>query len=176
MASYFNFQFENMSEETSLKFKEVFDDGDTVVLETEKVFKHVEVGLIFEYRYAIEVLDYFEITGNKEYEGMKYITLYLVPTVKSLNATIIKSLKDIYKDDFNNIGTNELLAEGYAIRFLYELVDNAKENECVLFAKHLIPHLDNMRGFYLDEPINMIGTDGWKMLHDYINNESWLKY
>lgn len=172
---YYGFEMENLKEVTTLSFAEIFNDGDSVIIETEKVFEHEEEGLMFEYRYVIETLDWFKITGDKQYEGMTYITVYLVPTMESLNVTIIESLKDIYKDDFNNIGTNELLAEGYAIRFLYELVDNTKENECVLFAKHLIPHLDNMRGFYLDEPLNMIGTDGWKMLHDYINNESWLK-
>lgn len=173
---YYGFEMESLNEVTTLSYAEVFNDGDSVIIETEKVFKHTEESLDFEYRYAIETLDWFKITGDKQYKDMTYITVYLVPTLESLNVTIIESLKDIYRDDFYNIGTSELLAEGYAIRFVDELIENKNSDECVLFAKHLIPHLDSLRGFYLDKPFNMIGTNGWKMLQDYINNVSWLKY
>lgn len=174
MFNYFKYKMEELKEKTSLNFNVVYNDGDSIVLETEKVFHHEEDGLNFKYRYAIEAVNYYEITGEIEYKGQFYVTIYLIVEKQSLHSEKAKSLTDSHCIEFGDIVTSDLIAEGYSISFAEDVVEENNLDECILFSKHLIPHLDSMRGFYLDKPFNALGTNGWRLLHDFVNNKSWL--
>ena len=39
----------------------------------------------------------------------------------------------------------------------------------------IVDNIDSLRGFYLDKAQNRIGTDGWMMLDDYINDVDFVK-
>ena len=68
-------------------FKRMFDEIDyctEIYYTTKKTFKHEEEGFDFEYKYVVRVEDLYELTGEDDYKGKVDISLYIVPTEKSL--------------------------------------------------------------------------------------------
>lgn len=176
MLNYFKFSMENIKEKTSLNFNEVYDDGNSIIFETEKVFHHIEDGLDFKYRYryAIETVKCYEATDDIEYKEKIHVAIYMIVDKQSLHSDKIRSLVKSHCIEYEEIIASDLISEGYSVVFAEDIIEEDNLDECVLFSKHLIPHLDSMRGFYLDKPFNMIGTNGWDLLNDFVNNKSWL--
>jgi len=48
-------------------------------------------------------------------------------------------------------------------------------NEFIYKAGNVIEILDDLMGFFLDKPVNKIGSTGWDMIFDCLDGESYIK-
>ena len=65
----------------------------------------------------------------------------------------------------------------YGISIVFDREDTIEEYDKSIMDKiaSIVDNIDSLRGFYLDKAQNLIGTDGWMMLDDYINDVNFVK-
>ena len=144
------------------KLDDLFDcvrdaDGE-VIYESKQTYEHREEGLNFDYKFVIRAKDAYELTGEPEDENVWHLEVMLVPTVDSLLTN--KREDTIDGEDCTFI---DLIDAGFYVQFGFEAVkvDRYKWYDAGINA---------MRGFYLDKPLNMIGSTGWDILNELVGN------
>lgn len=165
-------------------FEELYNDDGQLTLVSKKDFLHEEEGLTFKYKYLINGMDIRGFTGEMDAPVM--IELVLVPSFSDLSEEARISLGETY--DWDEEMADELwrykdIADyGYGVTMgsesfipeededLYNLMDSKKVVELVESACAIYEAIDNMRGFYMDRPWNMIGTTGWDTIGNALDS------
>ena len=97
----------------------------------------------------------------------------MIPTFSSLSK---KRQNDVIEsscvDDPNTMDVFD-----YGISLVFAREDTIGEYDKSIMDKiaSIVDNIDSLRGFYLDKAQNHIGTDGWMMLDDYINDVNFVK-
>lgn len=149
------------------KFEEVFYDmGHSIFVEKE-TRKHEEDGFTFQYKYAIQY----------EY-GLYELLLCVIPedisedNKKSVAESCCIELDDVEVIDEIFYGLYvQMAADG---KFVEDCEDYANDDVVNKIAS-VYECIDGLRGFYLDKPLNAIGTTGWDCLANAIKDEPLLK-
>lgn len=160
-------------------FEEVYDNDCEAYYQSKKTYQHREEGLNFDYKYVVEVDDIDELTG--EDTGEYGITLLMVPTFKTLCEKKQKSIAEDCEDREPDICDCVLYGTSIVLGSENVKHDNKPMDECEVLQNKLrgianvVECIDGLRGFYLDKYVNMIGTTGWDLLHDYINGKDFVQ-
>ena len=169
-------------------FELVYSDECKVLMISRKEYEHVEDGLTFKYRYIIRALDLTEATGE---DGEPIVVeLLLTPTHDSLCEEERKSISESMmwsshglSDEWKTIDIAEygsaVTMECEAIELVnedeYSLMELAEMVDVVERITMVYEAIDSLRGFFLDRPWNLIGTNGWDTLKSAVNNEELFK-
>lgn len=145
---------------------------------SKKTYNHNEEGLNFRYKYVIRVEDLEEMVADDSFRGKIGVTLFFVPIdlCESVKASIMQTTGI---QDASDILPSDIIMEGLVADFGSEIIENcrslkgSKVKECLNSIATLLNTFDNLRGFYLDKTINMIGTTGWDMIRNAVLGESW---
>jgi len=147
----------------------IFNNDDEILLATKKTFEHREDGLNFDYKYLIHAIDLYTIGED---DNAFNISIHLVVSP----AFIDKELKEDIKDynggycDYDDIFFYGLRIP--LLRELYYVRDNIEE--FLYKVGNIIEPLDSMKGFYLDRPINKLGSTGWDMIFNCLDGKSFI--
>lgn len=168
----FGWSFDHEPKKLDDLFDCVRDADDEVIFATKETYEHREEGLNFDYKFVIRAENAYELTGEPEDEDKWHLEVMLVPTVDSLLPN--KREDTIDGEDCTFI---DLIDEGYYVQFGFETVkvDPAEGYDAVMNPKYdeaasVIDNMNAMRGFYLDKPLNMIGSTGWDILNELVGN------
>ena len=174
-----NFTFGNITifdlEDMKDKMDCIFDSDDEIILLTKKTYKHEEENLSFEYKYAVSAVDMRFIEDEQFTEDNAFgIEIYLVVAPTSLHKDVIEKIKEI-TDGYCEY--QDILQYGLGVRMLYENKGYPVENieETMYKIANFIEYVDTLRGFYLDKPINRIGSTGWDIIFNCVDGESFIK-
>lgn len=151
----------------------IFDNVDEILLLTKKTYEHREDGLNFGYKYGISALNMMSITNDKQFtEDNAYdVNIYLIVSPTSLD----KELKeDIKKSIGGYCDYQDIYSYGLGVRFLNDNHSMNDIEEFIYKVGNVIKTLDNLRGFYLDRPINKLGSTGWDMIFNCLDGESYI--
>lgn len=159
-----------------IKFEEKFEVirdfnynyDESMLAVSKEDFHHDEEGLTFAYNYAIKVTPWCDKETLKI--GVIY-RLYLVPTFESLCE---ESQVDAcnYGNGWGERATiDDLIGSGKGVVIATEEVDGAREvdNDKLDSIASVINSIDQLKGFYLVQPRNLLGTTGWEYLDEFVN-------
>lgn len=184
------YEFAGISSNEEVNFDEHFDqiydvDERTVFL-SKRTFTHSEEELEFQYKYAIELLDFEAFDAGNSY----CFSLKMVPTFDSIHKRhqeYLMELNQDYEGDSEDIWKYlDILDTLLTVVMGSENID-LKEDEKELWVDALPVKeklkaiastylcIDMMRGFLIDRCWNRIGTTGWDTLLHAINNEPLFK-
>lgn len=171
-------------------FEEVYDSGDRVVYLSKETFKHEEEDFNFDYKYAIIVTDVACATGEED--APTVVELMLVPSFDNLSPKAKKSLIDcmgVDEEDYSDIWKwIDVLEYSYAVNMGSDTLEGLTEDDRYQWTnlkalKDILESItavyraiDRLRGFYLDRPRNMAGTNGWDTLQNAMNDEELFKF
>ena len=179
MAKYNNSVFGISFQDSSLidvesKFnleREMDDYDDTTFYLSNEVYHHdQDPEFKFDYQYGIEAYRY---EYEHDHSIHTFYTLYMIPTFSSLS----KNRQDSVIDFSGIDDPNTMDVFDYGISLVFAREDTIGEYDKSIMDKiaSIIDPIDSFRGFYLDKAQNRIGTDGWMMLDDYINDVDFTK-
>lgn len=178
MNQIFGIKMVNPAEPKKGIAKEFFKDFSGLNSEVDyyvsnKVYEHREEGLNFDYRYAIGVMDMGEITGEEKI----CVGLCIVPEFKSLcqknQDGLVKYfgfMDDIEPEPYDLIDYGECVNFAQE-EFTYEEFEG-KLDEVLDIAASVISTIDTFFGFYMDKPVNRIGTTGWDFAESWIDGSN----
>ena len=182
MAKYNNSVFGISFQDSSLidvesKFnleREMDDYDDTTFYLSNEVYHHdQDPEFKFDYQYGIEAYRYEDEEDNSIHT---FYTLYMIPTFSSLSK---KRQNDVIEssgvDDPNTMTTMDVFDYGISLVFAREDTIGEYDKSIMDKIASIVDNIDSLRGFYLDKAQNRIGTDGWMMLDDYINDVDFVK-
>ena len=172
----FGWPFDHEPKKLEDLFDCVRDADDEVIYESKETYEHREEGLNFDYKFAIRTENAYEMTGEPEDENMWHMELFLVPTIDSLLPNKQKELQDMV-GEYGEPNIIDLIDEGSYVQFGFEAVkvDPDKGYDAVMLPKYdeaasVVDSMNAMRGFYLDKPLNKIGSTGWDILNGLVGN------
>ena len=161
-------QLQNIEDEFELK-KEI-EDEDVQFYLSKQTFKHEDdPDYTFEYQYGIEAYPYKEENGKQR---VGY-ALYLIPTFNFLSKKKQENVS--YSTGESNPDTMDVFDYGISLVFGRELIDGEYDKSVMDKIASVIGHINSLMGFYLDMLQNRIGTTGWMMLDDYLNDNDAIK-
>lgn len=151
--------------------REMDDYDDTTFYLSNKTYHHdLDPDLKFDYRYGIEAYKYEEDDDKSTHV---FYTLYLIPEFGSISK---KRQHDVIAfsgvDDPN---TMDVFDYGMSIVLAREETLGESDKNIMDKIASVVDTIDSLRGFYLDKSQNHIGTTGWMMLDDFINDKDWFK-
>lgn len=164
---------------------ETFDDhfnstdyGSKLVCESKKTFKHKEDGLNFDYKYVVFIEDLGEY--DSEWEGQVLIELKLVVMPKSLNKKKKDEVascsgiaaKDVTVIDIAEYGFYVPLGREQFHVTSSDLMKSKRAQQVLTAIASIYEMLDAMIGFYLDRPINRMGTTGWDTIYECVKGRN----
>ena len=173
-----SFQDENLTViENEFEIQREMDDyDDTTFYLSKRVYQHdLDPDFKFEYQYGVEAYRYEDENDNTIHT---FYTLYLIPTFKSLCDT---KQKDVQKDvlfftgNEENPNTMDVFDYGMNVILCMENTDGEYDKSVMDKIASVINMIDGLRGFYLDKIQNRIGTTGWMLLDDFINDKDSIK-
>lgn len=158
----------------------VSDPSSQIFLQSKEVFHHKEDGLVFDYRYCIDVINLADWTGE---DGKVLVNLKLVPEFGSL---CVQRQADVFSysglENSNEVGSYDVDGYGLSVPIGSETLEITTSIDRSRKVKRLLDtiasvfeSINSLRGFYLDRPVNMIGVNGWDLLDDFINGEDYVK-
>ena len=173
--SVFGISFQDSSlidVESKFNLEREMDDYDDVTFYLSKnVYNYdYDPDFKFDYRYGIEAYRYED---EDDHSIHTFYTLYMIPTFSSLsNNKQHDVIKSSGVDDPDTMDVFD-----YGINLVFAREDTIGEYDKFIMDKiaSVVDHIDHLSGFYLDKPQNRIGTDGWMMLDDYINDVEFVK-
>ena len=173
--SVFNIRFQDSSLiDVESKFnleREMDDYDDTTFYLSNEVYHHdQDPEFKFDYQYGIEAYRYKDEDDQSIHT---FYTLYMIPTFSSLS-------KNRQNDVIESSGVddpNTMDVFDYGISLVFAREDTIGEYDKSIMDKiaSIVDNIDALKGFYLDKAQNRIGTDGWMMLDDYINDVDFAK-
>jgi hypothetical protein len=146
--------------------RDMDDYDDTTFYISKEVYHHdQDPDFKFDYMYGIEAYTYED---ENDHTVKTFYTLYMIPTFSSLS-------KNKQNDVIESSGTDEpnitdVFNYGISIVFASENIIGEYDKSIMDKIASIIDAIDSFRAFYLDKAQNRIGTDGWMMLDDYIND------
>lgn len=163
------------------KFNTVFDESESYF--ESQVFHHdVDDDIKFDYTYCVHVFDWREYDSKKCAIG---IQLYLVPTFQSLTKEKQDSVLSCCCIDADDVTVMDMVSYGIGVPLGYVEVevdenfeydtDDDKIASVLDSIANVYETIDAMRGFYLDKPVNRLGSDGWDLLYDYVNGNDFIQ-
>jgi hypothetical protein len=179
MAKYNNSVFGISFQDSSLidvesKFnpkREMDDYDDTTFYLSNEVYHHdQDPEFKFDYQYGIEAYRYED---EEDHSIHTFYTLYMIPTFSSLSKKRQNDVIESSGIDESNI--MDVFNYGISIVFDSENIIGEYDKSIMDKIASIINAIDSFRGFYLDKAQNRIGTDGWMMLDDYINDVDFIK-
>ena len=173
------------------KFEEVFDNEQNVIYLSKETYKHEEDDFNFDYKYAIRVTDIAYATGEED--APTVVELYLVPSFDNLSDKNKRGLMDSMgwseEDEVSEMWKwIDVLEYSYAVRMggisleglseddRHQWTDLKAIQDILEAITAVYEAIDGLRGFYLDRPWNMIGTNGWDTLQNAMNDEELFKF
>ena len=172
----FGWSFDHEPKKLDDLFDCVRDADDEVIYESKQTYEHREEGLNFDYKFVIRAKDAYELTGEPDDENVWHMEMLLVPTIDSLLPKKQKALQDMVGEGWEP-NLIDLIDEGYYVQIGFEAVkvDPAEGYDAVMNPKYdeaasVVDNMNAMRGFYLDKPLNMIGSTGWDILNELVGN------
>ena len=167
MKSIFGITPSNLTNKFTDHFDVVYDD-DHFQAVSKKVFKHDDEGLTFEYQYVVSILDTATFDDG---ERQTLLSLDLVPCFDSLH----ENSKDSVLSACGYNTTIDVADYGFCVPIGYDTMpiddDYLFENDERLdLIASVYEDIDRLRGFYLDKPINRLGTTGWDCIDSAINH------
>jgi hypothetical protein len=163
------FQLDDMSN----KLECVYDDDDEILLLTTKTYRHREENLNFDYKYGISAFNMMSITDDEQFteDNAFDVSIYLIVSPTSLD----KELKeDIKKSIGGYCDYQDIYSYGLGVRLLNDNHSMNDIEEFIYKVGNVIKTLDNLRGFFLDKPMNKIGSTGWDMIFNCLDGESYI--
>ena len=167
-------------------FEEWYNDGGMLYLISKKEYEHDESGedeFNFKYKYVIRVMDLEEFSGE---EGAPIaIELLLVPSPDSLCEEERESVKDSMGNedidyyDISEYGISVRMGDDYLEGIegdKYNLDDIEAVRERIEAITAIYESVNSLRGFHLDRPWNMIGTNGWDTIRNAVLGEELFKF
>ena len=179
MAQYNNSVFGISFQDSSLidvesKFnlqREMDDYDDTTFYLSNDVYHHdQDPKFKFDYQYGIEAYMY---NDENDHSIHTFYTLYMIPTFGSLSKNNQNDVIDF--SDVDVPDTMDVFDYGIRIGFAREDVIGEYDKSIMDKIASIVDTIDSLQGFYLDKAQNRIGTDGWMMLDDYINDVDFTK-
>lgn len=176
------------------EFTELFNDDHEAYLVSKKMYHNEDpdAGLVFDYRYAINVCDVMGFTGEPVNETESEdtsdicINLYLIPEPKDWCEEALKKAAETigYEDEpieemRRYLDARNAIDNGYAVLIAkdavsyplkrnpdgyYDPLRNRKVVRMLDTVASLILFYENTIGFAFDKPQNRIGTTGWDVL------------
>lgn len=132
---------------------------------TKKVYHHDDdPDIRFDYRYII--------TAWTSDQNTTYYALYLIPEFTSISEHHQQEIIEFCGCDNPNI--DDIMGYGINIMMDSEIYDGEYSHDVVDNIAQVIDTIDSFIGFYLDKCQNGIGTTGWDILKDYINDVNWM--
>ena len=136
------------------------DEGEYFL--SNEVFTHEEDDLNFKYRYLITV---FDMRDLDEDDKTINFSISILPEKESLCTQTREEFVMDAGVDFEDLDPTDLILSGASIRFALESLhcDDFEEHRDEIFdlAATIFPTMDRLFGFYMDKPVNRIGTTGW---------------
>lgn len=157
-------------------FEVVYDDANFVA-QSRQTFHHDDDDLHFDYKYMVTINDTREY--DADHDGRFVLTLSLFPAKTSLSEKNLKAMCDCCGVDEADVNAMEYNNYGFVIPFGVDEIDIpdgydkplSKDSRLDLVA-NVFETMDSMRGYYLDKSLNLIGTTGWDVLDNAINDIS----
>ena len=144
---------------------------DTTFYISKEVYHHdLDPDFKFDYMYGIEAYRYED---EKDHAVKTFYTLYMIPTFSSLSKNKQNDVIEYSGCDEPNI--MDVFNYGISIVFNSENIIGEYDKSIMDKIASIINPIDSFRGFYLDKAQNRIGTDGWMMLDDFINDVDFIK-
>ena len=142
------------------KYTTVYDDGDKIVMECEeRITVNDETGE--KHCLMIEIMNWYEATG--EHKDEPYVCfIQSVLDIESLTKEqrdCIVRCSDIKENDITAIDVLE-----YGFTAPLEQSDFQKSKDFTAWINEVLPKVKTMYEFYMDRPVNRIGTTGWKYI------------
>lgn len=163
------------------KFIEQGNDGGEAYYVSKQTFNHVEDGLSFRYKYAVEVVDLREFCD----ENKVSVNLFIVPTLLSLSKKNRDSILSDFGCDIPKCDlTPDILRFGCGVCLGGEAFEAGEDDswedvdgvrECLNGIANIFETINAMRGFWLDRIQNGMGNTGWDFLNDYINDKPFME-
>ena len=169
-----SFQDENLTViENEFEIQREMDDyDDTTFYLSKRVYQHdLDPDFKFEYQYGVEAYRYEDENDNTIHT---FYTLYLIPTFKSLCDTKQKDVL-FFTGNEENPNTMDVFDYGMNVILCMENTDGEYDKSVMDKIASVINMIDGLRGFYLDKIQNRIGTTGWMLLDDFINDKDSIK-
>ena len=169
-----SFQDENLTViENEFEIQREMDDYDDITFYLSKrVYQHdLDPDFKFEYQYGVEAYRYEDENDNTIHT---FYTLYLIPTFKSLCDTKQKDVL-FFTGNEENTNTMDVFDYGMNVILCMENTDGEYDKSVMDKIASVINMIDGLRGFYLDKIQNRIGTTGWMLLDDFINDKDSIK-
>lgn len=173
--SVFGIRFQDSSlinVESKFNLKREMDDYDyiTFYLSNEVYHHDQDPEFKFDYMYGIEAYRY---EYEHDHSIHTFYTLYMIPTFSSLSKNNQDSVIDFSGVDDPN--TMDVFDYGISLVFAREDTIGEYDKSIMDKIESIVDTIDSLKGFYLDKAQNRIGTDGWMMLDDYINDVDFTK-
>ena len=146
--------------------REMGDYDDITFYLSNEVYHHDhDPNFKFDYMYGIEAYRY---ENENDQSIHTFYALHMIPTFSSLS-------KNKQNDVIKSSGVDEpntMDVFDYGISIIFDREDTIGEYDKSIMDKiaSIVDPIDFLRGFYLDKAQNHIGTDGWMMLDDYLND------
>ena len=157
--------------ESKFNLEREMDDYDDVTFYlSNEVYHHdQDPDIKFDYRYGIEAYRY---ENEDDHSIHTFYTLYMILTFNSLS----KNHKNDIIESSGVDDPNTMDVFDYGLYIVFAREDTIGEYDKSIMDKiaSVVDSIDRLQGFYLDKTQNHIGTDGWMMLDDYINDANFV--
>ena len=146
--------------------REMDDYDDTAFYLSNEVYHHdQDPELKFDYQYGIEAYRY---ENEEDHSIHTFYTLYMIPTFSSLSKNRQNSVRE--SSCVEDPNTMDVFDYGISIVFAREDTIGEYDKSIMDKIASIVDTINSLRGFYLDKAQNRLGTDGWMMLNDCIND------
>lgn len=173
------FDGHSISEITDMPdFWEIYVDDTTLFYASNKTYHHDnDPDVKFDYKYVVQGYQLSEVLPqcDEEEEDIWVIELQLVPTPESMCVEAMDKVwnscyvdKDIVPDIYD-IGSY-----GYCVMMATDDIHEDDIEETLNYIANIIPMIDTIRGFYIDQVWNGMGADGWDILHEAVSGINWM--
>lgn len=159
------------------EFDIVYDVDDEVFYSSKETFHHDEEGLEFDYKYIIKLTNMAMITGEEQ-PLIVELSLVVAPDCLSEKALNNVSESFSWEDGLSeNWKYKDIADYSYSINMGSADVPDIEgipytENKDLMHTLNSITAVykavDSMRGFYLDRPVNRLGTTGWDTINECV--------
>lgn len=159
----------------SRAFETLVDYDSESYYKSKKTYHHDEDEFSFDYNYFVKVEDLYDLSGDDEHKGKFFVELTMIPTKEYCNEKILSNVAQFNGCEIDEIRLHDIVDSGYGARIGYETIEkiyswnSPKLSNTLNGIATVIDTIDSMRGFYLDNYENRIGTTGWDKLHEMID-------
>ena len=162
------------------KFEIEYDDDGQLTLVSKETFKHEDDDIPdFEYKYAIRCWDLYRF-GSDEHTISIELFMVVLPQYwcKKKQEELAKQYDYI---NFDKIWFEDLIEYGVRVgdeyvnynedEDYYHILDNTEVVKVINICASVFHAIDKMRGFVLDRVWNMLGTTGWDVLREVLEDK-----